>query len=291
MDFDLKMSYHLDNIIKGINQFMGNSAKKATLEDLQEIIRDIGKSQQKTEESLREVAEAQKETEESFREVAEAQKETEAAQQKTEESLREVAKAQKETKAAQQKTEESLREVTEAQKETEVAQQKTEVAQQKTEIFLRDLGKKIDKVNGDLTNKWGRFIENLVEGDLVNLLAPWDIKVNKVQPNLRYSTVEGIPKGEFDLVAINSTEVVVIEVKSTLKDVDIGKLIGKLKKFKEFFPEYKDKMIYGGVAYLRATKEALERAKNEGLFIIKAPGGECKISTITNEKGFKPTEF
>ena len=221
---------------------MGNSAKKATLEDLQEIIRDIGKSQQKTEESLRE--------------VAEAQKETEAAQQKT-----------------------------------EAAQQKTEVAQQKTEIFLRDLGKKIDKVNGDLTNKWGRFIENLVEGDLVNLLAPWDIKVNKVQPNLRYSTVEGIPKGEFDLVAINSTEVVVIEVKSTLKDVDIGKFIGKLKKFKEFFPEYKDKMIYGGVAYLRATKEALERAKNEGLFIIKAPGGECKISTITNEKGFKPTEF
>ena len=228
---------------------MGNSAKKATLEDLQEIIRDIGKSQQKTEESLRE--------------VTEAQKETEAAQQKTE--------------AAQQKTEESLREVAEAQKETE--------------IFLRDLGKKIDKVNGDLTNKWGRFIENLVEGDLVNLLAPWDIKVNKVQPNLRYSTVEGIPKGEFDLVAINSTEVVVIEVKSTLKDVDIGKFIGKLKKFKEFFPEYKDKMIYGGVAYLRATKEALERAKNEGLFIIKAPGGECKISTITNEKGFKPTEF
>ena len=42
---------------------MGNSAKKATLEDLQEIIRDIGKSQQKTEESLREVTEAQKETE------------------------------------------------------------------------------------------------------------------------------------------------------------------------------------------------------------------------------------
>ena len=242
---------------------MGNSAKKATLEDLQEIIRDIGKSQQKTEESLREVAEARKETEESLREVAEAQKETEAAQQKTEESLREVAEAQKET----------------------------EVAQQKTEIFLRDLGKKIDKVNGDLTNKWGRFIENLVEGDLVNLLASWDIKVNKVQPNLRYSTPEGISKGEFDLVAINSTQVVVIEVKSTLKDVDIGKFIGKLKKFKEFFPEYKDKMIYGGVAYLQATKEALERAKNEGLFIIKAPGGECKISTITNEKGFKPTEF
>ena len=207
---------------------MGNSAKKATLEDLQEIIRDIGKSQQKTEESLREVAEAQKET---------------------------------------------------------------EAAQQKTEIFLRDLGKKIDKVNGDLTNKWGRFIENLVEGDLVNLLAPWDIKVNNVQPNLRYSTPEGISKGEFDLVATNSTQVVVIEVKSTLKDVDIGKFIGKLKKFKEFFPGNKDKIIYGGVAYLQATREALEKAKNEGLFIIKAPGGECKISTITNEKGFKPTEF
>ena len=236
---------------------MGNSAKKATLEDLQEIIRDIGKSQQKTEESLRE--------------VAEAQKETEAAQQKTE--------------AAQQKTEESLREVTEAQK-------KTETLTQETRVFLKDLGKKIDKVNGNLTNKWGKFVENLVHGDLLNLLAPWDIEVDRVQPRLVYTKFGENPGGEFDLVAVNSKELVIIEVKSTLDKGDIYRFIKKLQAFSKIpSTEYKDKIIYGGVAYLEVIKHADELAYEKGLFVIKAPGGECKISTITNEKGFKPTEF
>ena len=254
---------------------MGNSAKKATLEDLQEIIRDIGKSQQKTEESLRE--------------VTEAHKETEAAQQKTEESLREVAEEQKKTEAAQQKT--------------EAAQQKTEALTQETRVFLkdlgkkidkvnRDLGKKIDKVNGNLTNKWGKFVENLVHGDLLNLLAPWDIEVDRVQPRLVYTKFGENPGGEFDLVAVNSKELVIIEVKSTLDKGDIYRFIKKLQAFSKIpSTEYKDKIIYGGVAYLEVIKHADELAYEKGLFIIKAPGGECKISTITNEKGFKPTEF
>ena len=240
---------------------MGNSAKKATLEDLQEIIRDIGKSQQKTAESLRE--------------VAEEQKKTEAAQQKTE--------------AAQQKT--------------ELAQQKTEALTQETRVFLKDLGKKIDKVNsdlgkridkvnGNLTNKWGKFVENLVYGDLLNLLAPWDIEVDRVQPRFVYTKFGENPGGEFDLVAVNSKELVVIEVKSTLNKSDINRFIEKLQAFSKTPPtEHKGKTIYGGVAYLEVVKHADELAYEKGLFVIKAPGGECKISTITNKKGFKPTEF
>ena len=261
---------------------MGNSAKKATLEDLQEIIRDIGKSQQKTAESLREVTEAQKETEAAQKEVAEAQK-------KTEESLREVAEEQKKTEAAQQKT--------------EAAQQKTEALTQETRVFLKDLGKKIDKVNsdlgkridkvnGNLTHKWGKFVENLVYGDLLNLLAPWDIEVDRVQPRFVYTKFGENPGGEFDLVAVNSKELVVIEVKSTLDKSDIHRFIEKLQAFSKTPPtEHKGKTIYGGVAYLEVIKHADKLAYEKGLFVIKAPGGECKISTITNEKGFKPTEF
>ena len=240
---------------------MGNSAKKATLEDLQEIIRDIGKSQQKTEESLRE--------------VTEAHKETEAAQQKTEESLREVAEEQKKTEALTQETRVFLKDLG-----------------KKIDKVNRDLGKKIDKVNGNLTNKWGKFVENLVHGDLLNLLAPWDIEVDRVQPRLVYTKFGENPGGEFDLVAVNSKELVIIEVKSTLDKGDIYRFIKKLQAFSKIpSTEYKDKIIYGGVAYLEVIKHADELAYEKGLFVIKAPGGECKISTITNEKGFKPTEF
>ena len=163
---------------------------------------------------------------------------------------------------------------------------------QETRVFLKDLGKKIDKVNGNLTNKWGKFIENLVYGDLLNLLVPWDIEVDRVQPRFVYTKFGENPGGEFDLVAVNSKELVVIEVKSTLEKSDIYRFIEKLQAFRKIpSTDYKDKIIYGGVAYLEVIKHADELAYEKGLFVIKAPGGECKISTITNKKGFKPTKF
>ena len=56
--------------------------------------------------------------------------------------------------------------------------------------------------------------------------------------------------GNFDLVAVNGREIVAIKVKSTLTVEKVKKFIEALKRFKEYFPEYKDKIVYGGVVYL-----------------------------------------
>ena len=66
--------------------------------------------------------------------------------------------------------------------------------------------------------------------------------------------------------------------------------------FKHYFPEYKDRVIYGGVAYLCEPEDeevqgAAKFSKENGLFVIVSPGGESNLTTISNPQGFKPTAF
>jgi len=61
-----------------------------------------------------------------------------------------------------------------------------------------------------------------------------------------------------------------------------------LSQFKNVFPDFKNKTVYGAMAYLiQSNKKAAERAKKEGLFVIEATGDVL----ITNKKDFQPRVF
>ena len=111
--------------------------------------------------------------------------------------LKDLAKAQQKTEASQQKTEIGFQMLQEEQKKTEAAQpenggginQKTEASQPKTEGSLRELketvaktSESIDKANGNFNNKWGEFLENFIEGDLLNIFKKRNIEVNRILP-------------------------------------------------------------------------------------------------------------
>ena len=217
---------------------MSSVVKKATLEDLQEIIRDLGESQKAAQEDTRKLKEAQKA-------IQEAQK-----------------AAQEAFKAEQQKTEEVIRRTSES----------------------------IDKANGNFNNKWGAFMEDLVKGDLIRLLNERGIEVDKILSRVSFNRSKKELAGELDLIAINGTEVVVIEVKTSLIPAHVDKFIKIMETFRDVFPEYKDKKVYAGVAYLDED-DAAEYAMDKGLFVIKAPGGEAHVSTITNSSDFTPHLF
>ena len=194
-------------------------------------------------------------------------------------------KAMEASEKARLKTEQELRE----------AQKRTEAAQQKTEAAIQRLTENLNKASGDFVNKWGKFLENLVKGDLVKLLKSWDIEVIRVQPRLVYYKNKN-EVGDFDLVAMNGKEIVAVEVKTTLTVEKVEKFINSLKKFKEYFREYKDRTVYGGVAYLsepegEEAESAEKYAKENGLFVIVSPGGESNVTTISNPQDFKPKAF
>ena len=53
-------------------------------------------------------------------------------------------------------------------------------------------------------------------------------------------------------------------------------------------PHYKNKTIYGAVAWLRAEEESDIYAERQGLFVIRATGSSA---SIVNQENFKPQVF
>ena len=224
-----------------------------------------------------------------LREWREYRKETERLFQK---SKLEFDRRMKETDRRMKETDRRMKETDRRMKETDRQMKKTDRQMKKTDLRIDKLSRSLDKTNGNFNDKWGKFVENLVAGDLVNLLSEWGINVNRIQPRLVYPQSRHHRGGEFDLVAINGKELVIVEVKSSLEKKDVDFFVKKLKIFKEVPTEYRDRKIYGGVAYIKCIKKADEYADSEGLFVIKAPGGTSKISTITNHpEKFKPKIF
>ena len=175
-------------------------------------------------------------------------------------------------------------------RKTDRKMQETDRKMQETGRYLKALAKENDKRIKQLdelfTSQWGKLMEALVQGDLVKLLKQRDIQVTETATN-----IEGCyndKQFEFDIIAKNGREVVVVEVKTTLKVDHIKYFIEKLNNFKKWKPEYKDNNIYGAVAFLKAHQSSSKYAGRQGLFVIKAAGSSA---SIINKKNFKPKNF
>ena len=169
-------------------------------------------------------------------------------------------------------------------------QQETARRMQETDQLIkrqtRAADRRMDKLDELFNGQWGKLIESLVEGDLVRLLQQRGIAVQHTVTNPRQNY--GERRWEFDIVAINGEEVVVVEIKTTLRVPDVDRFIGRLNEFPDLMPEYASRRIYGAVAYLKANQESDVRAERLGLFVIRATGSSA---SITNREGFTPRTF
>ena len=158
--------------------------------------------------------------------------------------------------------------------------------QKETARQMEETDRRLKKAENMFTTKWSRFLESLVEGDLVPLLKERSIAVERTLRNMT-----GRRNGEHfevDIVAANGVEVVVVEVKTTLRPRDVKRFLAKLGQFREWCPEYRRHTIFGAVAYLKADTSVCTHAERQGLFVIRATG---KSASITNEPDFRPRAF
>ena len=179
-----------------------------------------------------------------------------------------------------------LREVSAVQQETARRMQETDRRMQETDRQMQENARRIRELNELFNGQWGKLMESLVEGDLVKLLQQRGIAVHHTVTNPRQNY--GERRWEFDIVAVNGEEVVVVEVKTTLRVPDVDRFIGRLHEFPELMPEYAGRRIYGAAAYLKAYQESDVRAERLGLFVIRATGSSA---SITNRHEFTPRAF
>ncbi len=153
-------------------------------------------------------------------------------------------------------------------------------------------------VTGSIENDRGGFVEAITRENLARLLKTHGINVLRIYANI---TDKAKKKWEVDAMAINGEEVVFVETKTTLSIHKVKRFIkDTLLKVRENFPEYKDKKIYGAVAFLESKKDsdprkdeevgqdAAEYALEQGLFVISVTGN---VANMLNDKSFKPKIF
>ena len=172
--------------------------------------------------------------------------------------LREVSKKQEKS------SEETDRWMKEAREQMKDAREQMEEIRKQ----MKDTDRRLKKTDELFNSQWGKLVESLVEGDLVALLQERDIEVQSTHPR-----VSGRRNGEhyeFDILAINGEEVVVVEVKTTLRSEDVTHFLEKLARFTEYEPVWKGKNIFGAVAYLRTDASVQAYAERQGLFVIRA---------------------
>ena len=192
-------------------------------------------------------------------------------------------KEMKESRRERQKEmEESRKEMEELLKKDRKDMLELRARQKQTDEQMRRTDIKLDKFIGDTGNRWGQLGENLVTGNLAQRLKEKGIKVEGVITNARKGGAE------FDIIAVNGKEVVVVEVKATLDPSDVEKFKKNMGRFTSLWPDFKRKTIYGAIAYmLKANRQAEILAEKEGFFVISASGDVI----IKNEEDFKPKVF
>ena len=183
-----------------------------------------------------------------------------------------------------------LRELSESQKETDRLLKNTtkKSTRQMREIReqMKDTDRRLKKTDALFNSQWGKLMESLVEGDLVPLLRDQGRTVNST-----LTRVNGRRNGEhyeYDILAVDDGEVVVVEVKTTLRARHVKQFLGKLARFTSYRNEYRDWKVYGAVAYLKADQTVVLHAARQGLYVIRATGSSA---SIVNESGFQPRVF
>ncbi len=129
-------------------------------------------------------------------------------------------------------------------------------------------------------SEWGNLVESLFDGDIVTLLNQRGINVIDIIEG-RKGRRDGI-NFEFDIITINNTEMVIVEVKTTLTPEDIRLFLKKLAQAKDWMPEYADKIVYGAVAFISEDTGSSAMAEKNGLFVIKATGDSASIVNADN---------
>ena len=188
-----------------------------------------------------------------------------------------------------------LAELTTRQSELTSAQKETDLQLKETDRQLKELGKQTDrqlkelgKQIGGLGSKFGSFTEGLALPSMEKILRQrFGMKI--VSPSVRAS--EDGKHMEIDVLAYTNGELntaYIVEVKSHAREDSITQLKSILQRFRTFFPEHKNKQLYGILAAVDMSPELRQKTLEEGFYVARIHDQVFELDTPEN---FQPQRY
>ncbi|WP_295578508.1 DUF3782 domain-containing protein [uncultured Lamprocystis sp.] len=207
-----------------------------------------------------------------------------AAQRETERMFQETDRQFQETKRMFQETDRKFQETDRKFQETDRKFQETDRQKRQTDQQIRELGKQI----GGLGEKFGSFTEGLALPSMERLLRK-RFGMEVISPSVR-ATKDG-QHLEIDVLAYANGAVnaaYLVEVKSHLREEAITQLQNLLHRFRDFFPEHREKRLYGILAAVDLTPTLRERVLREGFYVARI---HDQVFTLEVPAGFEPRAY
>ena len=179
--------------------------------------------------------------------------------------------------------------VTDIQKENAISRKETDamlreliIIQKENDAMLsakfQDTDKKFKELNqqiGGISKSNGDFAEEFFYNCFSSMMEVSNIKYNYIDSNKKRKL--GKLEGEYDIVMVNSTKIMVIEVKYKLTTDNVIKFYDKqLPRFKQLFQEFKDYTINAGIAAFCFDKYAKEYTHQKGLLLFTQSDNKIK---------------
>ena len=170
--------------------------------------------------------------------------------------------------------------------ELAAAQKESDRQLQETKQLIREQNQQLSHQLGKLGNRLGEFVEWQVRPAVVKLFQARGIAVHEFHDGV--SVQRGDDGIEIDLLVVNTTEAVLVEVKSKLTQADVDDHLARLGKFKRLMPRYDDVQAMGAVAGMVVPRDVARYAYRRGLFVL-AQSGESVV--ILNDNQFEPQRW
>jgi PII-like signaling protein len=168
--------------------------------------------------------------------------------------------------------------------------QERELSNKKFNENLEKSRLEFDKKLGEITGTWGKFVEGLVQPKIVEMFQEKGIEIRTSLQNVK-GYLGKKEHYQIDLLLINSTIAVVVEVKSTFGISEVNEHLKRMEKIQKVQPDridLKGVTLYGAVAGMLIESEADKYAYRKGLYVLKQKGN---LVEIVNDSKFQPKEW
>jgi len=129
---------------------------------------------------------------------------------------------------------------------------------------------------GGLNNTLGSMVERMMTPDLPRKFKPLGFTFDKI--SIIKWTIEGCIYCEIDGLLENGTQVMAVEVKTTLEIEDINEHLERMEKIRKYADEHGDKREFlCAMAAMVVKPKPKEYALKQGLFVIEPRGEDFKV--------------
>ncbi len=169
----------------------------------------------------------------------------------------------------------TLDDLKKAQEEAWAAHKETEESFKRFQEETRKAIKETQKNIGGLNNTLGSLVEHLLTPGLPKKFKKLGYSFNRIAT---YKFAEGV-YAQIDGMLENGEQAVAVEVKTTLRQMDIDDHLSRMEKIRKYADEHGDKRQFMGAMAATITDENTRNyALNKGLFLIEPSGEDVKVT-------------